>query len=130
MYLNAALEKVISDGETIGPNWLSKHVSLCFQHAKKTSENALLFHIQKYIDAAPLRRIKRTGSLGLSTRSVRNLSRFYALMESFEASTEQTVLLENIDHKLVKQFKYWLLNTMGYSLNHAGLADKTIKDDL
>ena len=112
-YLKAALEKATIEGELIEPNWLSKHVSICFQHAKKTSESALLFHIQKYIDAAPLRRIKRTGSLGLSKRSVRNLRRFYALKESFEASTEQTVLLENIDHKLVKQFKYWLLNTMG-----------------
>ena len=126
-YLNAALEKANKEVEPIGPNWLSKHVSLCFQHAKKTSENALLFHIQKYIDAAPLRRIKRTGSLGLSTRSVRNLKRFYALIESFEAKTEQTVLLENIDHKLVKQFKYWLLNTMGYSLNHAGLQIRLLK---
>lgn len=48
-------------------------------------------------------------------------------METFEANTEQTVLFENIDHKLVKQFKYWLLNTMGYSLNHAGLQIRLLK---
>jgi hypothetical protein len=62
-YLEAAYNKAQLKQETIGNNWLSEHVSLCFKNAKKTSEGLLLFQIQKYIESAPLRRIKGRGRL-------------------------------------------------------------------
>lgn len=83
-YLEAAYNKAQLKQEIIDGNWLSRHVSLCFENAKKTSEKLLLFQVQKYIESAPLRRIKRTGSLGLSIYTIRNLERFYSLIESFE----------------------------------------------
>ena len=64
-HIKAAYNKAQLKQETIDGNWLSHHVSLCFENAKKTSEKLLLYQIQKYIESAPLRRIKRTGSLGL-----------------------------------------------------------------
>ena len=122
-----SLAKMNQNGGFIGPNWLAKHVSLCFHDAKKASESELLFQVQKYIDSAPLRRIKRTGSLGLSSSSVQNLHRFYTLIQSFEAHVGKSVLVENIDHKLVKEFTHWLLSIKGYSTNHAGLQIKLLK---
>jgi hypothetical protein len=83
-HTEAAYNKAQLKQENIDENWLSHDVSLCFDDAKKTSEKLLLFQIQKYIESAPLRRIKRTGSLGLSTYTIRNLERFYSLIEAFE----------------------------------------------
>jgi integrase len=87
----------------------------------------LLFQIQKYIESAPLRRIKRTGSLGLSIYTIRNLERFYSLIESFERGIKTDICLDAIDHKLVGKFKEWLLTEKGYSLNNAGLQVKLLK---
>lgn len=126
-HLEAAYNKAQIKQETIDGNWLPHHVSLCFEDAKKTSDKMLLFQIQKYIESAPLRRIKRTGSLGLSTYTIRNLERFYSLIESFEKSIKAQIALDAIDHKLVSRFKEWLLTEKGYSLNNAGLQVKLLK---
>ena len=126
-HIEAAYNKAQLKQEIIDENWLSHHVSLCFEDAKKTSEKMLLFQIQKYIESAPLRRIKRTGSLGLSTYTIRNLERFYSLIESFEKSIKAQIALDAIDHKLVSRFKEWLLTEKGYSLNNAGLQVKLLK---
>jgi integrase len=126
-YLEAAYNTAQLKQETIDENWLSTHVNLCFEDAKKTSDKLLLFQIQKYIESAPLRRIKRTGSLGLSTYTIRNLERFYNLIDSFEKSIKAQIALDAIDHKLVGKFKEWLLTEKGYSLNNAGLQVKLLK---
>lgn len=103
-HIKAAYNKAQLKQETIDGNWLSHHVSLCFEDAKKTSDKMLLFQIQKYIESAPLRRIKRTGSLGLSTYTIRNLERFYSLIESFERGIKTDIRLDEINHKLVGRF--------------------------
>jgi hypothetical protein len=126
-YLEAAYNKAQLKQETIDGKWLSQHVNLCFEDAKKTSEKLLLFQIQKYIESAPLRRIKRTGSLGLSIYTIRNLERFYSLIESFERVIKTDIRLDAIDHKVVSRFKNWLLTEKGYSLNNAGLQVKLLK---
>jgi integrase len=126
-YIEAAFNKAQLKQEDIDENWLSHHVSLCFEDAKKSSEKMLLFQIQKYIESAPLRRIKRTGSLGLSIYTIRNLERFYSLIDSFEKSIKAQIALDAIDHKLVGKFKEWLLTEKGYSLNNAGLQVKLLK---
>ena len=126
-HTEAAYNKAQLKQEDIDENWLSHHVSLCFEDAKKTSEKILLFQIQKYIESAPLRRIKRTGSLGLSIYTIRNLERFYSLIDSFEKSIKAQIALDAIDHKLVGKFKEWLLTEKGYSLNNAGLQVKLLK---
>ena len=126
-YLEASYTTAQLKQEDIDENWLSHHVSLCFDDAKKTSDKMLLFQIQKYIESAPFRRIKRTGSLGLSTYTIRNLKRFYSLIESFERGIKTDICLDAIDHKLVGRFKEWLLTEKGYSLNNAGLQVKLLK---
>jgi integrase len=126
-HIKAAYNKAQLKQEIIDGNWLSHHVSLCFENAKKTSEKLLLYQIQKYIESAPLRRIKRTGSLGLSTYTIRNLERFYSLIESFEHGIKTDIRIDAIDHKVVSRFKEWLLTEKRYSLNNAGLQVKLLK---
>ena len=94
---------------------------------KNNNQGRLLEQISNYIKHAPLRRIKRSGSLGLSDNSVRNLIVFKKLIEDFEQHTGGQIMLNGIDHMLVNMFKEWLLTNKGYSLNNAGLQLKLLK---
>ena len=94
---------------------------------KGRGQGVLLTQISNYIKQAPLRRLKRSGSLGLSSNSIRNLKRFYALIQGFESDFGQSIMLNTIDHMLVNAFKEWLLIEKEYSLNNAGLQLKLLK---
>ena len=48
--------------------------------ANVRDQRVLLTQIFNYIKHAPLRRLKRSGSLGLSNNSIRNLKRFNDLI--------------------------------------------------
>lgn len=93
----------------------------------KLPENSLLAQIKDYINSAPLRRIKRTGSIGLSFNTIRNLQRFYLLIKEFETTINKTIYLVDIDHSIVNKFQEWLLSTKMYSVNNAGLQLKLLK---
>ena len=95
--------------------------------ANGRDQGVLLTQISNYIKNAPLRRLKRSGSLGLSNNSIRNLKRFYDLIQEFESDFGQSIMLDTIDHMLVNAFKEWLLTEKEYSLNNAGLQLKLLK---
>ena len=95
--------------------------------ANGRDQGVLLTQISNYIKQAPLRRLKRSGSLGLSNNSIRNLKRFYDLIQEFESNFGQSIMLDSIDHMLVNAFKEWLLTEKEYSLNNAGLQLKLLK---
>ena len=95
--------------------------------ASVRDQGVLLTQISNYIKHAPLRRLKRSGSLGLSNNSIRNLKRFYDLIQEFESNFGQSIMLNTIDHMLVNEFKEWLLTEKEYSLNNAGLQLKLLK---
>jgi integrase len=95
--------------------------------ANVRDQRVLLTQISNYIKQAPLRRLKRSGSLGLSNNSIRNLKRFYDLIQEFESDFGQSIMLNTIDHMLVNAFKEWLLTEKEYSLNNAGLQLKLLK---
>ena len=95
--------------------------------ANGRDQGVLLTQISNYIKQAPLRRLKRSGSLGLSNNSIRNLKRFYDLIQEFESDFGQSIMLNTIDHMLVNAFKEWLLTEKEYSLNNAGLQLKLLK---
>ena len=95
--------------------------------ASVRDQGVLLTQISNYIKHSPLRRLKRSGSLGLSNNSIRNLKRFYDLIQEFESDFGQSIMLDTIDHMLVNAFKEWLLTEKEYSLNNAGLQLKLLK---
>ena len=98
-----------------------------FEHSKNRNQEYLLTQVYNYIKQAPLRRLKRSGSLGLSVNSIRNLKRFYNLTTDFETYLGKPIMLNGIDHMLVYAFKEWLLTEKAYSLNNAGLQLKLLK---
>ena len=96
-------------------------------HTISEDQGHLSVQISNYIKHAPLRRLKRNGSLGLSENSIRNLKRFYILIKEFEGQINMTIMLKEIDHMLVHTLKEWLLTEKAYSLNNAGLQLKLLK---
>ena len=98
-----------------------------FEHTISGDQGHLSVQISNYIKHAHLRRLKRSGSLGLSNNSIRNLKRFYDLIQEFESDFGQSIMLNTIDHMLVNAFKEWLLTEKEYSLNNAGLQLKLLK---
>ena len=91
------------------------------------ANNLLLTQVKSYINSAPLRRIKRTGSIGLSNNTIRNLQRFYVLIKEFESNISRPIYLSDIDHSMVSKFQEWLLSSKMYSVNNAGLQLKLLK---
>lgn len=94
---------------------------------KNENQELLLTQIYGYIKSAPLRRIKRNGSLGLSDNSIRNLKLFYRLILEFETSLKAPIYLGGLDHLMINDLKEWLLSHKKYSLNNAGLQLKLLK---
>ena len=70
-------------GSRVDKHWLESHVNACFYRVTLTKKNLLLYQIEQYIECAPTKRVRRTGSIGLSPNTIRNLMRFYELVESF-----------------------------------------------
>ena len=87
----------------------------------------LLYQIEQYVELAPTKRVRRTGSIGLSPNTIRNLMRFYELVESFEGHIGEQIELTRLDHGIVQRFQEWLLSVKGYSVNNAGLQLKLLK---
>lgn len=111
----------------IHKDWLLVHVNSCFYCVSITKSNMLLYQIEQYIELAPTKRVKRTGSIGLSTNTIRNLMRFYELVEAFEEYLAESIDLTVLDHSIVRKFQEWLLSVRGYSVNNAGLQLKLLK---
>ena len=108
-------------------DWLLNHVNLCFYRVSITKSNMLLYQIDQYIELAPTKRVKRTGSIGLSPNTIRNLMRFYELVEAFEEYVSESIDLITLDHAIVQKFQEWLLSVRGYSVNNSGLQLKLLK---
>ncbi len=108
-------------------SWLENHVNTCFYRVSITKMNMLLYQIEQYIELAPTKRVRRTGSIGLSSNTIRNLMRFYELIEAFELYLGKRIDLTQLDHGIVQRFQEWLLSIKGYSVNNAGLQLKLLK---
>ena len=116
-----------TDFNELNTEWLDCHVRNCFDLPTEKRTSLLLYQIEQYIERAPSKRVRRTGSIGLSDNSVRNLMRFYELVEAFEKCHGSSINLLKLDEKLVYKFQQWLLGERGYSLNSAGLQLKLLK---
>jgi len=129
--LEQHLLRVINQNDSKGmgsiDSSLEKHVNQCFYRVKREKQETLLYHIESYIESASYRRVKRTGSIGLSQNSIRNLMRFYEVIEEFEEYRNATIYLNAIDHGLVHSLQEWLLSVKQYSVNSAGLQLKLLK---
>ena len=126
-YLLRELNELSNKSGVIPKDWLLDHVNLCFYRVSITKSNMLLYQIEQYIELAPTKRVKRTGSIGLSSNIIRNLMRFYELIEAFEEYLGNSIHITKLDHTRVQKFQEWLLSVKGYSVNNAGLQLKLLK---
>lgn len=126
-HLLKELNKLSNITGGIPKDWLLHHVNTCFYRVSITKSNMLLYQIEQYIDLAPTKRVKHTGSIGLSLNTIRNLMRFYELIEAFEEYLGERLDLTTMDHSIVQKFQEWLLSVRGYSVNNAGLQLKLLK---
>ena len=121
------LNRTAIKGIRVDKHWLESHVNACFYRVTLTKKNLLLYQIEQYIELAPTKRVRRTGSIGLSPNTIRNLMRFYELVEGFEGHIGEQIELTQLDHTIVQRFQEWLLSVKGYSVNNAGLQLKLLK---
>ena len=126
-YLLKELNTLSNNTGGMPKDWLLNHVNLCFYRVSITKSNMLLYQIDQYIELAPTKRVKRTGSIGLSSNTIRNLMRFYELIEAFEEYVSESIDLITLDHAIVQKFQEWLLSVRGYSVNNSGLQLKLLK---
>lgn len=126
-HLLKELNKLSNKSGGVSRDWLLSHVNSCFYRVSITKSNMLLYQIEQYIELAPTKRVKHTGSIGLSTNTIRNLMRFYELIEAFEEYLGNSIDLTTLDHVIVQKFQEWLLSVRGYSVNNAGLQLKLLK---
>ena len=65
--------------------------------------------------------MKRTGSIGLSQNSIRNLMCFYEVIEEFEAFKNTTIYLNAIDHEPI----WFLVVDNSINFEPAGLCQRS-----
>ena len=64
-YLLKELNRASKNLERIHKDWLLHHVNSCFYRVSITEKNMLLHQIEQYIELAPTKRVKHSGSIGL-----------------------------------------------------------------
>ena len=106
---------------------MNDYVKTRYFNVNYLPEILICIQIKDYISSAPTKRVKRTGSIGLSKNSIRNLSQFLETVKEYEALKNQPIVVDQLDHNQVSLFQQWLLEVKGYSVNHAGLQLKLLK---
>ena len=104
-HLLKEFNKRSNNSEGMYKNWLLDHVNICFYRVSITKSNMLLYQIEQYIELAPTKRVKRTGSIGLSSNTIRNLMRFYELIGAFEEYLGNAIDLTKLDILSFENFR-------------------------
>ena len=108
-----------SNGIEIDGDWLQDKINE-FNGQKKAEHNELFtYHIQNYINNAPLKQARK--KVGLSEGRIRNLILFKNTWTRFEEETRKgkTLEISKINNKTVREFKDWL-HLQNYSVNYIG----------
>jgi len=107
--------------------WLESQISACFNRPDKDNRSKLTYQIRRYINVADTKRVRSTGSIGLSYNTIRSYELFEKIIKNFEEYRGQPVLIEHIDKALIDSFTHWMLKVQKYSTNNAGHQLKQIK---
>ncbi len=125
--LNSHLNLTLEKAKNINGYWLKDYVKTCYYNVNYLPEILISTQIKDYISSAPTKRVKRTGAIGLSKNSIRNLSQFLETVKEYESLKNHPIVVDQLDHNQVSLFQQWLLEVKGYSVNHAGLQLKLLK---
>ena len=83
---------------------MNDYVKTCYYNVNYLPEILISIQIKDYISSAPTKRVKRTGSIGLSKNSIRNLSQFLETVKEYEALNNQPIVVDQLDHNQVSLF--------------------------
>ena len=107
--------------------WLESEIDRCFKRPVLLNTAELNYHIQQYIETADMRRVRSTGSIGLSYNTIRSYCLFQKIIKEFQQYSGSIIYLETIDKSMVDRLTQWLLKTKKYSVNNAGHQLKQLK---
>ena len=107
--------------------WLESEIDRCFKRPVLLNTAELNYHIQQYIETADMRRVRSTGSIGLSYNTIRSYCLFQKIIKEFQEYSGSIIYLETIDKSMVDRLTQWLLKTKKYSVNNAGHQLKQLK---
>lgn len=107
--------------------WLENEIDRCFKRPVLSSTAELNYHIQQYVDTADMRRVRSTGSIGLSYNTIRSYCLFQKIINEFQLYIGGVIYLETIDKSMVDRLTQWLLKIKKYSINNVGHQLKQLK---
>ena len=116
-----------SSSQEFTRGWLESQISACFNRPDKDNRSKLTYQIRRYINVADTKRVRSTGSIGLSYNTIRSYELFEKIIKNFEEYRGQPVLIEHIDKALIDSFTHWMLKIQKYSTNNTGHQLKQIK---
>mgnify|MGYP001378308162 FL=1 len=96
--LNSHLNLTLEKAKNISTYWLNDYVKTRYLNVNYLPEILICTQIKDYISSAPTKRVKRTGSIGLSKNSIRNLSQFLETVKEYEALKNQPIVVDQLDH--------------------------------
>ena len=97
-----------SSSQEFTRGWLESQISACFNRPDKDNRSKLTYQIRRYINVADTKRVRSTGSIGLSYNTIRSYELFEKIIKNFEEYRGQPVLIEHIDKALIDSFTHWM----------------------
>lgn len=88
----------------------------------------IVTHIDTYLRYAALKRVKRTGSIGLASNTLRLYQSLRTMWVDFKTSSgADSLYLDALDRDCINAFTYWLVRERKYALNYVGQLLKMTK---
>jgi len=111
----------------IDKSWLETQIAICFNRPVKNNELKLVHQIDQYIESSETRRIRSTGTIGLSYNTVRSYVLLKKIITEYEDNVREELFIDQLDKSSMDRFQNWLLKVKRYSVNNSGHIIKQIK---
>jgi len=116
----------LSQGVIIDANWLDNCIYKCFNRVEKTDNEIFINYLQYMIDNLNTREA-RGGKIGVSKGTIKNYHLFKGIFENYQKQIKKQIRFKDINKAFTDNFKNWLLNDNGYTVNYTGKQFEFIK---
>ena len=128
--INISLVKAQNCGVEINRDWLQEQINNEYDDnvrinvlkpdTNEEKKTYLLYHIEKYIEQAPSKKVKGKSSLGLEENTIKKYITFKNLMIRYESVIKKKIKFEHLTKDFIDRFIHWLRIEQGYGENYAG----------
>src|SRR5690606_35232030 len=117
-FLEKAYNDAVGTGTTFSGGWLGEQIAIFNNNKPALEIDVLTNHIDKFISEEPYKRNQKN-ELGLSQGRIANLKLFRKTILRYQEETlkGKSILLKNVNLKLIEDYKRWMFN-QGYSVNY------------